>query len=157
MGFPFHCPGCVKFAEEDWDESRAIKPNRSPPRAAQAKEKPAGVNPRDLSLRCGRRFSKKNPPLATGPVREKTLSKVSQSAEALCVEIHTRRGNQPLFNHRALSWCPWGFGLTMSKRQFERLDGAIRCSTPGWKPRADSTAQAATSPRSGKMARSGGL
>jgi hypothetical protein len=42
MGFSFHSIGCVRQAEERWNESHKI--NESPRFAATTKEKPAGVN-----------------------------------------------------------------------------------------------------------------
>jgi hypothetical protein len=53
MGVSFHSTGCVKRAEECWNENCDINDGR---RAAKTKEKPAGLN-RRLSLfsRCERR------------------------------------------------------------------------------------------------------
>jgi hypothetical protein len=46
MGFSFHPAGCVKCAEEFWNESHTIDPNGSPHRATKAKEKPAALSRR---------------------------------------------------------------------------------------------------------------
>jgi hypothetical protein len=43
MGFSLHSSGCAKRPKEFWNESRTINGS---PRAAEAKEKPAGVNRR---------------------------------------------------------------------------------------------------------------
>jgi hypothetical protein len=43
MGFSLHSSGCVKRAKECWNESRTLNGS---PRAAETKEKPAGVNRR---------------------------------------------------------------------------------------------------------------
>ncbi len=53
---------------------------------------PTGASARaSLARGGGRRFSKKNPPLATGCSLGRN-GKVSRFASALCVAIHTRRG-----------------------------------------------------------------
>jgi hypothetical protein len=65
------------------------------------RERPIAADSASLSIRAsawasparggGRRFSKKNPPLATGPSLGRN-GKVSRFAAALCVVIHTRSG-----------------------------------------------------------------